>query len=69
MRAVRDEANGRGHHELAIMVDGGIDTATAPRCAEAGANAFVAGTFLYRAADMAAEIARLRALTSDALQV
>lgn len=48
--------------KLRIMVDGGIDRATLPLAAAAGANAFVAGSSLFREADMAAEIARWRAL-------
>lgn len=47
--------------ELDISVDGGITTDTAEACARAGANAFVAGTFLYKAADMKSEIAAMRA--------
>jgi len=46
--------------KAAISVDGGIDLATAPRAAAAGANAFVAGTALYRLADMAAGVDALR---------
>jgi ribulose-phosphate 3-epimerase len=34
-----------------IEVDGGIDTETAPRCADAGASLFVAGSHLMGAAD------------------
>lgn len=44
-----------------IQMDGGITAETAPACAEAGTNVFVAGTFLYRAADMAAATRDLRA--------
>ena len=47
--------------EVAIEVDGGIDTHTAPRCAEAGARLFVAGSAIFHAPDPAAtylEIAR-----------
>ena len=38
----------------AIEVDGGIDPSTAPRCAEAGATLFVAGSAVFGAADPAA---------------
>jgi ribulose-phosphate 3-epimerase len=48
------------------MVDGGINQETAVECARAGANLFVAGTFLFEADDMAAEIARMRAATTEA---
>ena len=44
-----------------IMVDGGIDAATAPVAAKAGANQFVAGSYLFGKADMAAAVAGLRA--------
>ncbi|MCZ7591161.1 MAG: ribulose-phosphate 3-epimerase [Kiritimatiellae bacterium] len=46
--------------DLDISVDGGITLDTAEACARAGANAFVAGTSLYRASDMKAEIAAMR---------
>jgi len=46
--------------QMTIMVDGGINAETARRCAAAGANAFVAGTYLYGAADMPALITALR---------
>ena len=47
--------------ELDISVDGGIGVETAGRCAAAGANAFIAGTTLFKAADLPGEIARMRA--------
>jgi ribulose-phosphate 3-epimerase len=34
-----------------IEVDGGIDLETAPRCADAGADAFVCGTAFFKADD------------------
>ena len=37
--------------EVAIEVDGGIDAGTAPRCAEAGARLFVAGSAVFGASD------------------
>lgn len=43
-----------------IEVDGGINAETAALCREAGANVFVAGTSVFKAPDMAAEIAALR---------
>lgn len=43
-----------------IEVDGGIDEASAARCAAAGANVMVAGSSTFRAADMAAAIRALR---------
>lgn len=46
--------------ELDISVDGGITMSSAVQCAAAGANALIAGTSLYRAADMKAEVAAMR---------
>lgn len=43
-----------------VEVDGGIDSATALCCGEAGANVFVAGSSTFRAADMAAAIRSIR---------
>jgi len=60
IRALRDRAREAGRDEVDLLVDGGINHETAARCAAHGANAFVAGTFLYGSSDMAAEIARLR---------
>jgi ribulose-phosphate 3-epimerase len=40
----------------ALEVDGGIDAATAARCAAAGATVFVAGTSVFGAADPAAAV-------------
>ena len=59
LRALRAAAPDRP-----ILVDGGITRATVGAAAAAGANAFVAGSALYGAADMAAEIAALRELAS-----
>ncbi|HEX4188926.1 MAG TPA: ribulose-phosphate 3-epimerase [Solirubrobacteraceae bacterium] len=36
---------------VAVEVDGGIDATTAPRCLEAGANLFVAGSGIFRSPD------------------
>lgn len=57
IRALRAAAPG-----LRIMVDGGIDRETLPVAARAGADAFVAGSALFHAPDMAAEIALFRTL-------
>lgn len=43
-----------------LMVDGGVDAGTAPLAARAGANQFVAGSYLFRQTDMAAAVAGLR---------
>ncbi len=67
MRAVRTEARRQGLDELDLMVDGGIDLETAPRCAAHGANAFVAGTALFPHADMDGRIRRMRDACAAAL--
>ncbi|HEY4996861.1 MAG TPA: ribulose-phosphate 3-epimerase [Solirubrobacteraceae bacterium] len=40
--------------DAALEVDGGIDPQTAPQCAQAGANVFVAGSAIFHANDPAA---------------
>ncbi|TDC18445.1 ribulose-phosphate 3-epimerase [Streptomyces sp. 8K308] len=45
---------------LWLQVDGGVSTATIERCAEAGADVFVAGSAVYGADDPAAAVAALR---------
>jgi ribulose-phosphate 3-epimerase len=42
--------------ETALEVDGGIDEHTAPRCAQAGATVFVAGTAVFGAPDPQAAV-------------
>lgn len=49
-----------------IQVDGGVSRATIGRIAEAGANVFVAGSAVYGAPDVAAEIVALRELADAA---
>ena len=46
--------------ELNIAIDGGINRATTVQAAEHGVNMFVAGTYLFGASDMKAEIAHMR---------
>ena len=46
--------------ECLIEVDGGVDPDTAPICIENGANVLVAGSAVYKAADIPARIAALR---------
>ncbi|KCV73151.1 hypothetical protein H696_00697 [Fonticula alba] len=53
-----------GRH-IDIQVDGGITDQTVARSAAAGANVFVAGTFVFREADAAVPIARLRTLARE----
>lgn len=43
-----------------LEVDGGVDTATAPLCVHSGANVLVAGSAVYKAADISAKIKELR---------
>ncbi len=50
-----------GHLQLRIEVDGGINADTIEAAAEAGADAFVAGTAVYGADDPAAAVRALRA--------
>ena len=66
IRRIHDASVQMGNTGLTLMVDGGINRETARLCAEQGANAFVAGTFLFRAADMATEIKSLREVTTVA---
>ena len=42
------------------MVDGGVDAETAVRAARAGANQFVAGSYLFKQTDMKAAVENLR---------
>jgi ribulose-phosphate 3-epimerase len=53
-------ARQRGGWNFRIEVDGGIAPATARQCLAEGADTLVAGTSVFRAADMAAAIAELR---------
>lgn len=48
-----------------VQVDGGVSRATIERAADAGANVFVAGSAVYGAQDIPAEIEALRALASQ----
>jgi ribulose-phosphate 3-epimerase len=50
--------------EVWLQVDGGVSTGTIERCAEAGADVFVAGSAVYEAQDAAAAIEELRALAA-----
>ncbi|QDU84794.1 Ribulose-phosphate 3-epimerase [Planctomycetes bacterium Pla163] len=52
----------RGHVEM----DGGLDAETLPLCVAAGANALVSGSALFKAPDLAAEIAHFRDLAEGA---
>lgn len=52
--------------QIWLQVDGGVAPDTIERCAEAGADVFVAGSAVYGAADPSIAIDRLRALASSA---
>ncbi|MEE6310218.1 ribulose-phosphate 3-epimerase [Plantactinospora veratri] len=56
-----------GHLELRVEVDGGIAADTIEQAAAAGADAFVAGTAVYGAADPAAAVTQLRRLAERAV--
>jgi ribulose-phosphate 3-epimerase len=56
-----------GHLELRIEVDGGIADDTIEAAAQAGADAFVAGSAVYGAADPADAVRRLRRRAMDAV--
>lgn len=47
-----------------VMVDGGISRDTVSPCRAVGVTSYVAGSALFRAPDMAAEVAALRAIAS-----
>jgi ribulose-phosphate 3-epimerase len=49
-----------GQHAVWVQVDGGVDEQTIGRCAEAGADVFVAGSAVYNADDPADVVRRLR---------
>jgi ribulose-phosphate 3-epimerase len=57
-RKLLDEVGG----DIWLQIDGGVSTETIARCAEAGADAFVAGSAVFGADDPDAVIAELRAL-------
>lgn len=50
---------------LDIMIDGGANAETIPLAAQAGANRFVAGSYLFAASDMRATVANLRSNLSN----
>lgn len=61
LRELRAYADANGFGGLHIQVDGGINPATVPVVKAAGADVIVAGTGLFRAEDMAAANAALKA--------
>ena len=50
----------KGLPQVDVSVDGGINAETGARCAAAGANVLLAGSFLFKAADMRDAIAGMR---------
>jgi ribulose-phosphate 3-epimerase len=58
-----------GHVQLRIEVDGGVTEDSIARAAEAGADAFVAGTAVYAATDPGEAVRRLRTLAQQAHDV
>ena len=67
--ALRRAALRAGRADFGVMVDGGITHETAPRAAACGANCFVAGSYLFRQADMGAAVTALRAACQAAYAV
>ena len=67
VRAIRDMAD-RIKPELKIQVDGGVSAANIAQCAEAGANVFVVGTSSFRAPDMKAALADMKAIAEGAAE-
>jgi ribulose-phosphate 3-epimerase len=65
LRRLRQEIEGRGLN-VAIEVDGGINLTTGPRCAMAGADVLVAGSFIYNdRASVKENVAALRRAVSS----
>jgi ribulose-phosphate 3-epimerase len=66
VRRARQLLDGVGR-DIWLQVDGGVSADTIVRCADAGADVFVAGSAVYRAEDAAAEVERLRSLATGAV--
>lgn len=58
---LRDEKD----YDFDIEVDGGVDNKTIKACYDAGANVFVAGSYLFKASDLAAQVETLRVALDD----
>jgi ribulose-phosphate 3-epimerase len=65
IRRARELIGARGG-EVWLQVDGGVDEETIGRCAEAGADMFVAGTAVYGSSDPAGAVKMLRDLATAA---
>lgn len=60
VKTIREECERRGLHDMYIEVDGGIDTNTISVAAEAGANAFVSGSAIFKTPDAKVIISELK---------
>ena len=60
LRRCAEALRGRDDLDVWLQVDGGVSAETIERCAEAGADVFVAGSAVYGAADPAAAVRALR---------
>ena len=58
---IRDEKG----YDFDIEVDGGVDNKTIKACYQAGANVFVAGSYLFKASDLTAQVETLRVSLDD----
>ena len=65
VRRARELIRGRGG-SIWLQVDGGVDDETIGRCAEAGADMFVAGSAVFGATDPAAAVTELRRIADRA---
>lgn len=54
-----------GGYSFDIEVDGGVDDKTIAVCAQAGANVFVAGSYLFKADDLVSQVQTLRKVLND----
>lgn len=52
-------------YQYEIEIDGGVDDITAVECVAAGADVLVAGSYIYGASDVGAQISRLKEVTSQ----
>ena len=58
---IRDEKG----YDFDIEVDGGVENKTIKACYQAGANVFVAGSYLFKASDLTAQVETLRVALDD----
>jgi ribulose-phosphate 3-epimerase len=65
IRRARELAGGQGL-DLWLQVDGGVSAETIERCAEAGADVFVAGSAVFGAEDPDRAVTHLRTLAAEA---